>query len=386
MVDFKTLEPAIDPNNRITFLLDWEITMKCNLDCSYCPTGLYGGHDNTKQHPPVEDCFRTIGFMFEYADIYMSKKPKGLRYVILNLYGGESLHHPDIEAIVKQCQQEYQTKYKDKWNLVITTTTNAIITQKKIAKLIPLIDEFTCSYHSENSAKQKELFKLNVKSIKDAGRRIKVVVLMHSNPGLFDDTLSMIEWCKSNDIKHLPRQLDHGDRDEPDYFASIDEKFNYNTDQIKWFDGLYKRKTYGIKTDLSPEQVEDGFNLAATGRACCGGRQLCKDRNRYQRDFFVSNRFRDWYCSVNEFFLYIKQTNGEIYVNKDCKMSFNGDVSPIGNLENCQELLDWTKNNLDANTMPVIQCKKNVCSCGLCAPKAKSIEDYNSMMELYHLS
>jgi hypothetical protein len=25
---FETLEPAVDPNNRITFLLDWELTMK----------------------------------------------------------------------------------------------------------------------------------------------------------------------------------------------------------------------------------------------------------------------------------------------------------------------------------------------------------------------
>ena len=32
----KTIEPAIDPANKISFLLDWEITLRCNLDCSYC--------------------------------------------------------------------------------------------------------------------------------------------------------------------------------------------------------------------------------------------------------------------------------------------------------------------------------------------------------------
>ena len=81
----KSLEPTIDPNNRITFLLDWELTMKCNLDCTYCPTGVYGGHDNSTRHPPLAECLKTIDFMFEYADMYLRTKPQGIRYVILNV-------------------------------------------------------------------------------------------------------------------------------------------------------------------------------------------------------------------------------------------------------------------------------------------------------------
>jgi hypothetical protein len=46
---------------------------------------------------------------------------------------------------------------------------------------------------------------------------------------------------------------------------------------------------------------------------------------------------------VNHFFLYIKQVNGEIYVNKDCKMNFNGSVGPIGHLKNTEQLLENTK-------------------------------------------
>ena len=99
MTQFLCLEPAIDPNNRITFLLDWELTMKCNLDCSYCGTGIYGGHDNSTRHPSLDKCLETLDFMFEYADLYMRTKPPGLRYVVLNVYGGESLHHPDIVKI-----------------------------------------------------------------------------------------------------------------------------------------------------------------------------------------------------------------------------------------------------------------------------------------------
>ena len=125
MSAFEVLEPAIDPNNRISFLLDWELTMKCNLDCSYCPSELYGGHDNTTNHPPLAECLAALDFMFKYVDLYMTTKPNGIRYVILNIYGGESLHHPDIVKILSQVRKTHQP-YRDRWHLTVTTTTNAI--------------------------------------------------------------------------------------------------------------------------------------------------------------------------------------------------------------------------------------------------------------------
>ena len=65
----------------------------------------------------------------------MSMKPKSLRQVILNVYGGESLHHPDIVPILEQVRQRYQA-YADRWNLTVTTTTNAIVSEKKLEKII----------------------------------------------------------------------------------------------------------------------------------------------------------------------------------------------------------------------------------------------------------
>ena len=123
--------------------------------------------------------------------------------------------------------------------------------------------------------------------------------------------------------------------------------------------------------------------LSDVGRACCGGRQLCVDKNYRQRSFFVNNKFPDWYCSVNHFFLFVKQVNGEIYTNKDCKMNFAGGVGPIGLLSESQKLLDTTRDQLLNNTMPVIQCKKYKCMCGLCAPKASNLEDYKNIMKKY---
>jgi hypothetical protein len=349
--------------------------MKCNLDCGYCSTGVYGGHDNSTSHPDLDDCFRSIDFMFEYADLYMDRKHQGIKYVVLNVYGGESLHYPGITSVLERCHAVYKEKYQKKWSLTITTTTNAIINQRRMSGIIPLIDEFTCSYHAETSEKQKDLFKKNLLSIRDSGKRLKTIVMMHSDPALFEDSQKMIDWCQENQIDNLPKSIDHS----PD-----DKIWNYNVKQMHWFDGLYKKKSYGVIKQLKPIQTDDKFDLSATGRACCGGRQLCKDSNFKQREFYVTNRFPDWYCSVNEFFLYVKQVNGEIYVNKDCKMNFQGGVGTIGNLSDYQAVLDWTKTNLSQNTMPVIQCKKQRCFCGLCAPKAQDLDTFKTIMRKFY--
>ena len=105
-----SIEPAIDPTARPTFLLDWELTLKCNLDCSYCPTPQkvplsLAYHDNTADHPPLDECLKTIDFMYEYVDAYMKYKPRWTRAVVMNIYGGESLFHPDIAEILKQVKK-----------------------------------------------------------------------------------------------------------------------------------------------------------------------------------------------------------------------------------------------------------------------------------------
>lgn len=370
MPNFNILEPLIDPNNKISFLLDWELTMKCNLDCSYCRSGLYDGHDNSTKHPPADDCFKTLDFMFAYVDLYMKYKPKGLKYVVLNIYGGESLHHPNIIKILHSIQEKYQP-YADRWQLTVTTTTNAIISVKKLNYVLPYIDEFTVSYHTENTEKQKENFKNNLITLKQAGKRLKCVVLMHTELEKFNDAQDMIQWLKDHNIDYLPRQLDQFHTNE----------LTYSTAQVKWFDSLYQSKTRGSYSGI---KSDNDVNLSVVGRACCGGRQTCADENYRNQNFYVvDNVFTNWYCSVNWFFLYVKQVTNEIFVNKDCKMNFTQGTGPIGHLNDTTTLLKELETQLANHTLPVIQCKKSLCACGLCAPKAKTRELYNKIISKY---
>ena len=314
--------------------------------------------------------------MFDYVDLYMRHKPKGIRYVILNVYGGESLHHPSIIKILQTVRERYE-KYKHSWHLTVTTTSNIIVSKKKLVGILPLIDEFTVSYHSETTQKQQDQFKENILTISNSGTRLKCVVLMHAEPTYFQKCLDMIVWLKENTINYLPRQLDH---------AVSDIQYNYDATQVTWFENLYSAKSYQTNITLDQTSGEkDKLDLSDLGRSCCGGRQLCQNSNYKNRSSWVENKFPNWYCSVDEFFLYVKQVNGNIYVNKDCRMTFDGTVGPIGNLNSTNTLLSTLKTQLDTNTKPIIQCKKYRCLCGLCAPKSKNLDTFKQIMKKYQL-
>ena len=301
--------------------------------------------------------------MFKYASAKMQNKNKGLKYVVLNVYGGESLHHPDIVTILEEVRKRYRP-YQEAWHLTITTTTNAIVSAKKLAKIIPLIDEFTVSYHCENTSAQKQQFKDNLLAITASPARLKCIVMMHGESEKFVDGQEMIAWLVQHKIKYLPKQVDN---------VRENDQLNYNTAQVIWFEGLYK-------TNLDHAEIKNNKSvLTNTGRACCGGRSLCADQQYKNPQSFVSNSFTGWYCSVNEFFLHIKQLTREVFVNKDCKMNFDGSRGAIGTLDQPELLLQ------QAHNPAVIQCANSRCYCGLCAPKAQDLDTYKNIMKKYEI-
>jgi hypothetical protein len=314
--------------------------------------------------------------MFAYVDLYLANRINSLRSVILNVYGGEAMHHPDIESILAAVRKQH-VQYQSKWNLTVTVTTNAVVSAHRLESIIPLVDEFTVSYHAGATARQKNQVRSNLLTIANTDTRCKVVVMM--DPANFQDAVDQIEWCKTHSVKYLAKQLDH---------LPEQTQFNHSEHQVTWFQKEYQaRSTDQIDFEtMLKRDTHNNIDMAKTGRACCGGRSLSSDKNYRSRVAFVDNKFPDWYCSVNHFFLYVKQVNGEIYTNKDCKMNFDRQVGPIGNLNDCESLLYQTKEWIETKTMPVIQCKKLRCMCGLCAPKARDLDTYKQIFKKYEIS
>jgi hypothetical protein len=371
-----SIEPAIDPTNRPTFLLDWELTMKCNLDCDYCSTGIeYGGHDNSTSHPPKDECLKTIDFMFAYADKYMQLKPKWQRMVVLNVYGGESIFHPDIVEILEQVR----ARHKYDWPLTVTCTSNAVAGKTLWEKVANLIDEFTVSFHSSALPKQRQQVLDNILYNKAIGRRQKVVFVMHNNPALWDISQQAIEFCKTHDVRYVVKAND-----------TPTPQWQYNKEQFIYFQDYYKSRTPAKSRDTLTQALgavnTETVGMGKIGRGCCGGRQLCTNQDLKHPTAFVPHAdFMGWSCSVNWYFLYIKQINGDVYTNKDCRMRFDGSIGPIGNLASSNLMLEEVQKNIDNKAMPVIQCARTRCICGYCAPKAQDPKDFEAIMDKHLL-
>jgi pyruvate-formate lyase-activating enzyme len=380
----KSIGFALDPTNVPSFLLDWELTKLCNLDCSYCDVGIDGGHDNSTRHPPLDECLSAIDFMYEYVDLYMQHKKLSQRKVILNVYGGESVFHPNIIEILQACREKYSA-YKDRWYLTITCTTNGIVGPNQWERIVPLVDEFSVSYHAEVLPKQQQQYLDNVLYLKEQNKRFKCVVMMHNDPVYFAKSEKIVEFCKDNKIRYVEKPLDNPQIQwayTPDQFARL---------KTFWINAVPTSKQAKYKNSLDLVGNEDKVQSISEGRPCCGGRKLSLNNDLTSSVSFVQKQgFRDWYCSVNWFFLFVRQLDGAVFTNKDCKTSTTGRVEPLGNLNNGQAILDQVKTQLDNKAMPVIQCVKDICMCGFCAPKADNIEDFNKLLirnldkEKYH--
>jgi MoaA/NifB/PqqE/SkfB family radical SAM enzyme len=375
MDEVKSIAFALDPTNVPSFLLDWEVTKLCNLDCSYCGVGIDGGHDNSTKHPPLAECLRTINFMYQYVDLYMQHKKPSQRKVILNVYGGESLFHPDIVEILKECRNRYKS-FEHKWHLTITCTTNGVVGENQWRRIVPLIDEFTMSYHSENLPKQKQQYKDNILYLKEQNKRFKCAIMMHNNKELFKDSELIIEFCKENNLRYVLKPLDNV---EPEWKYSVEQFSKLKTFWVNKVPEL-KKEDYQ-KFINTVDEITDVSSINE-GRPCCGGRKLSLNGDLKSCVSYVPKQgFQDWYCSVNWFFLFVQQLTGNIYTNKDCRTSTTGQVEPLGNLSNYQTLLDQVKTQLDKQAMPVIKCVKDICMCGFCAPKADNLNDFKELLD-----
>jgi hypothetical protein len=333
------------------------------------------GHDNSTNHPPLDRCLKTIDLMYEYVDVYQQYKKSWLQSVVLNVYGGESLFHPNIVEILEQARERHK-KYN--WNLTITCTTNLVVGSNLLHRIVDLVDEFTVSIHSEALPKQQQQTLDNLLYLKEKNKRVKAIIVMHNDPKYWDICLELADFCRTHNISHFTKALDNT---EPEW--------SYNQEQQTYFKMYRLNQTVDkskdrLKNLMDSSTHSSSVNSIKTGRSCCAGRCLSTNNNLKESIAFVPKQgFKDWYCTVNWYFLYISQLTELVYHNKDCQMTFDDTVGPLCTLDDLPSHIKNLRENLALNTLPTIKCIKNICLCGICAPKADSIESLDKMMKNY---
>jgi len=353
---------AIRTVNKDVFSVIWDTGRLCNYDCTYCESTR---HNNYSKHKSLEEFIKTFEFIDKWTKIYNNHKLYKTNTNI-NFTGGEPTANPNFWDLVDHIKN-YDNSYS------LSLTTNGAWGEQYRQRIIDNFDGVTISYHAEADEKQKARVIANILALSKTNLWFQVNVMLHVD--YWKETTELYEYLKSLGINCKPRPIGDGNIVRKGWFIDADgtnrrTSHEYSIEQQTWF-----FNSVGI--DKKPDDDGEGNQL---GRSCCGSRPLeGKVDGKWIPIKLVNTNFKDWYCMVNWFFLYIDQETNLVYHHQTCKATHEGAPGPIGSLNNTDKMFDDLDYYLK-NPTPIV-CPNQRCGCGMCIPKAKSLEDFNVLKE-----
>jgi hypothetical protein len=300
---------------------------------------------------------------FNYVDTMMKIKKPGMRSVTLNIYGGEALYHPSIEHLLEQSSKLYE-KYRKDWSLIRQLTTNASCGQDKWRNVMEHLEYITFSWHSQGPDKLQENFLRNLEITHDKRKRYQVIVLMY--PARWKECTYTLSYLRKKGYNVRPRLLDGplGVYDEHQ-LKDLSEMWPDDNDKL-----LKKIK---------------GEMIVSKGRACCGGRPMCVNRDYKNPVTYVEREgFEGWHCSANQFFLMADSHTKNFYTNKDCHVRHDGTRGPIATIDTMDDYVSNLKETLSKTKDHFLKCVQKTCLCGTCAPKSVDKHKLSEIMKIYN--
>ena len=341
-------------------MVTWEMLRRCNLDCTYCESTR---HDNSSALPSLEDLTNTFKFIQQYAELYNSKR---IHKTITNIdfTGGEPTVNPAFWPLLDTI--------KEAGGFRLSLTTNGTWGPNFTKKILDNFAHTTISWHAEAEQFLKDRTVTNILFLHNAGMSVQANIMLHCDH--FDEAVKICNVLKERGVKVNPVPVGDGTMVRKGWFQDADgsnrrTSHEYTTEQQNWFYEFMGQKR-------SSSEAKEGTNI---GRACCGGRCLeGKVNGEWKEVKLVNNWFKDWYCTVNWYFLHIEQQNGNVYHHQTCQATHEG-RGPIGNLKDTTSILHNTYAMLNQKTVKPIVCPNLRCGCGMCVPKAEGFEDFKQL-------
>jgi MoaA/NifB/PqqE/SkfB family radical SAM enzyme len=353
---------AIRTVNKDVFSVVWDTGRRCNYDCTYCESTR---HNNYSKHKSLDEYITTFEFLDKWVKIYNNNKIHKTNTNI-NFTGGEPTANPNFWDLI-----DHIKKYDNSYHLSLTT--NGAWGEQYRQKIIDNFGGVTISYHAEADQKQKDRVIENILALSKTNLWFQVNVMLHVD--YWEETVSLYERLKALGINCKPRPIGDGNIVRKGWFVDSDgtnrrTSHEYSLNQQSWF-----FKAVGVKEQ--PGKEKEGNEI---GRSCCGSRPLeGKVDGEWKIVQFVNTNFKNWYCMVNWFFLYIDQETNNVYHHQTCKATYDGAPGPIGSLDDTEKMFDELKIYLK-NPTPIV-CPNQRCGCGMCIPKAKNLEDFTVLKE-----
>lgn len=354
------------------FQVTWDLGRRCNYDCSYCPAHR---HDNFSKHATLDELKNNVDFLFEYVDLHMAART--FKEANFGFTGGEPTVNPHFIPFSKYLKEQYEEKYKDRWDAGFSLTTNGAMSEKMGQAVMENFGHATVSYHAESDNKLKQQVKDRIKQFYLQGPSheftVSVNVMFHA--AYFDECKELCDYLHELGVSYVPRIIG----EEPDSKSNFAHQ--YTDEQLDYMKNYWKYKNEKLnetaeETNIlsaAGKKTSEGKKLGLTiGRPCCGSREMClsKDGESRNATFVDFREFKGWNCSVNWFFLHLEQQTDSIYHHQTCQARFDKTRGPIGKISEGKKLVEDLRKKMESGTLPTVICPKRTCGCGLCAPKS----------------
>jgi len=181
---------GIEMNFPIPYQVLWDVSRRCNYDCSYCWPNV---HNNTEEHFSKEVAFETSDKIIEWANG---------NEVRFNFGGGEPTLVPYFIEWMKYLKERKQ------WTMV---TTNGSMSNDFWKECVKYLNSINMSAHFNSMASfpnRKERFLRNVEIILDYHDRVKedhwLEIKLMTPPGKLNEALDFKNQIESLDKLHKP--------------------------------------------------------------------------------------------------------------------------------------------------------------------------------------
>lgn len=205
-----------------TIKVEWNLTKRCNYDCSYCPAEI---HDNTSKPVDIE--------ILKHAVDQLVALNKPIR---LSFTGGEPTVHPQFEDLLRYARHVGVT-----WISVTTNGTRLPAWYKELP-----IDQFVFSLHFEYNWWRV----LNTIDEVFVNQKQRVLVHVMAHHELMDHVRSAVGFLSEYRIPHAVRRIrwTEGDHD-------LFDDMRYNLNDLEWIKEQHATVEPNCVIDGDPVQM-----------------------------------------------------------------------------------------------------------------------------------
>lgn len=388
---------SVNPTAQNQFIITWDTGKRCNFDCSYCGSDR---HDLHSPFPSYDELIKGVDFIKDYVRImfpYRREKTAGL-----SLTGGEPTANPAFKTFSKYLYDSF----KDfEYQVDTMVTTNGSYSPKLIKTIAENFRGVTLSYHCDSDESIKKRVRSNILETHQAVKSFRVNLMMHPYNSYWNECLDLINVMTEHNVKFIPRVingLDYSPEQSQwlkDYWSGQNTKATKTkilTAPTKVMSMMSNEEVYPgrvMKEDVKKVFIEIKQDTTKTttvlGRHCCNKVELSCGLSETGEEepliYLADNRFKDWYCGVNWFFLHLESQTDQIFHHQTCQAQYGQGRGAVGKISEYKQFTEYVKGMLDNKNMEPIRCPNKTCGCGLCATKSNGFVKFQTDI-LDHIS